>query len=169
MTKSAGGATILLKLGFNFKKEKAEMGNTLNNFRAHLAGRGLRLTNQRRLILQEILSRREHFEPEDLAYKLRSKGVSRTSIYRTLPLLAEAGIIRKTPCDLMKARYECVSENEHHDHLVCNRCGKITEFCDNEIENLQKRVAKKYGFEMTGHRLIISGLCSKCRKQNSGR
>jgi Fur family ferric uptake transcriptional regulator len=124
----------------------------------------MRFTPERRSILKEITSRNGHFEVDDLVLQLRSKGnkVSTASVYRTIPLLIDAGIIIKNPCDQMQARLEPVLGHDHHDHLVCVKCKKIVEFKDDKIEKLQETVAKKHNFLMEGHRLVISGYCPDC-------
>jgi Fur family ferric uptake transcriptional regulator len=140
------------------------MENADKVFKRYLEKHGLRFTQERRLILEEISSISDHFEVEDLVRQFRSGGkkVSTASVYRTIPLLIDAGIIIKNPCDQMQARLEPVFGHEHHDHLVCIRCKKIVEFKDDEIEKLQEAVAKKNGFLMVGHRLVISGYCPDC-------
>ena len=142
------------------------MQSAETQFRTYLKSKGFRFTNERRLILQEIMKLHDHFDPEDLVVKLRKKGtgVSRTSVYRTLPLLVESGIVHKTPCDRMNGHYEHVFGHGHHDHLLCLGCGRIIEFYDNSIEKLQERIVRKENFEMTGHRLVISGFCEDCAK-----
>lgn len=135
-------------------------------FKNYLEENGMRYTQERRLILNEIASLSDHFEVEDLVSHLRSNGkkVSTASVYRTIPLLIDAGIIIKNPCDQMQARLEPVLGFEHHDHLICIKCKKMVEFRDDGIEKLQKTVAEKYGFIMEGHRLVISGYCPGCVK-----
>ncbi len=134
-------------------------------FRDYLKSKGLRLTREREEILKEIMKIHGHFEVEDIYLRLRRKKVkvSQTSIYRTLPLLVESGIVQKTPCDRMKARYEHVLGHRHHDHMVCIKCGRIIEFSNERIERLQEEAGKKYRFEILGHRLVLSGLCEECR------
>jgi Fur family ferric uptake transcriptional regulator len=127
---------------------------------------GMRKTQERELILEEVMQSEGHFEPEEIFFRLHEKGrdVSRTSVYRTIPLLVKAGIVRKTPCDRMKARYERIFGYEHHDHLICIGCGRIIEFHDDAIEEAQTKVAMEHCFEMTGHRLVISGYCEVCQR-----
>lgn len=140
------------------KKAEAE-------FRSFLARKDMRRTAERVAILRDVLRRKTHFEADDVYTSLKRKGkkVSLASVFRTIPLLVEAGFVRKTPCDHMHARYESVYESQHHDHLVCVKCGRVIEFKDDAIEELQERVAKKYRFAMSGHRLILSGLCRECQ------
>jgi len=134
-------------------------------FAKFLKSKGLRFTRERRDILGEVMKIHDHFEVDDIFLRLRKRSIkiSHASIYRTLPLLVESGIVLKTPCDKMNARYEHVVGHKHHDHFVCVNCGRIIEFNDTKIEKLQEENAKKFRFKMLGHRLVISGLCEKCR------
>jgi Fur family ferric uptake transcriptional regulator len=136
-------------------------------FKEFLRARRLRNTRERSVILDEVMRLHTHFEPEDIVMRLRrrGKGISRASVYRTMALLVDAGIVRKTPCDQMPARYEHVLGHNHHDHLVCTGCGRIIEFHDEKIERRQREVARRRGFRMTGHRLVISGYCKACEAQ----
>ena len=132
--------------------------------REYLSSRGLKLTRERKEILKAIMETHSHFEVDDIFIKLRRKKlkISQTSIYRTLPLLVESGIVLKNTCDRMTARYEHVLGHDHHDHMVCVKCGKIIEFQEDNIEELQVKVSKKHKFKILGHRLVIRGLCEKC-------
>ncbi|KPJ61469.1 MAG: hypothetical protein AMJ46_01940 [Latescibacteria bacterium DG_63] len=136
-----------------------------------LKAKGMRNTQERKEILDEVMRLHKHFEPEEIVMRLRRKGkaVSRASVYRTITLLVDAGIVRKTPCDQMKARFEHVLGHEHHDHLVCIQCGRVVEFHDEEIEDRQMKVARKQGFQITGHRLVISGYCRSCQARGKSR
>ena len=133
-------------------------------FRSFLRRKGLRFTPERLSILKEVMASNGHFEADDIFVRLRRKKnrASQTSVFRTLPLLVEAGIVRKTPCDQMEARYEPVFGMDHHDHLICIRCGRIIEFSDEEIERLQEKVAREHQFTLLGHRLVLSGYCDQC-------
>ncbi len=134
-------------------------------FRSYLTSKGLRFTRERKEILAEVMRIHGHFEVEDIFSRLRKKKVdiSRASIYRSLPLFLDSGIVRKTPCDVMSARYEHVLGHEHHDHMICVKCGRVIEFKKDGIEKLQEEAVREHGFKMLGHRLIISGLCKDCR------
>ncbi|MBU0994925.1 MAG: transcriptional repressor [Proteobacteria bacterium] len=140
-------------------------------FKDFLVTRGLRYTQARRKILKEVFSLQNHFEADDIVQKLRSKGekVSIASVYRTIPLLIDAGIIIKNPCEHMNARLEPVFGQQHHDHLICVKCKKIIEFRDNKIEQRQKKVAQQHGFEMEEHRLVIRGYCGDCQQLNENK
>jgi Fur family ferric uptake transcriptional regulator len=132
-------------------------------FRNSLKKKGLRCTPERLAILRQVIAVKGHFEAEDIFIRLRRKKISRASVYRTLSLLVEAGIVRKTPCDFMEARYEPVFGLQHHDHLVCLQCGQIIEFRDHAIETRIEQTARNHRFRLKGHRLILSGYCDKCR------
>lgn len=107
-----------------------------------------------------------HFEIEELIERLRQcqAAVSRASIYRTLSLLISSGLVDKTSFDAAGPCYEIVrGHHDHHDHMVCVKCGKLIEFKQAEIERLQEEVAEEHGFNMRGHRLTIYGVCRNCR------
>jgi Fur family ferric uptake transcriptional regulator len=111
-----------------------------------------------------------HFLPEDLARTLESRGyrVSLTTVYRNMPLLVEAGIVRRTCISEGGAiRYERVLGSEHHDHLICSRCGLKIEFTYPAIDVLQEEVARSHGFELERHHLELIGLCPDCRRDRS--
>lgn len=133
-------------------------------FREYLGGEGLRLTSERITILREVFSRHDHFEAEDIVMGLRGRGtrVSRASVYRTLPLLVECGLLRCVHLGEKHGHYEHTYGHEHHDHMICSRCGRTIEFKDDEIERLQDRVCAAHAFAPDGHRLEISGVCAEC-------
>ena len=120
--------------------------------------KGVRLTDQRKLIAK-IMSESENHPDVDELHKKVSKFDSKISIatvYRTVKLFEEAGIVEKHDFKGNKARYEQAPE-EHHDHLIDINSGEITEFVDEEIEKLQKQVAKKLGYQLVDHRLELYG------------
>ncbi len=135
-------------------------------FREYLTEQGLRFTSERRMILAEVFRRHEHFEAEDIILGLREHGfrVSRASIYRTLPLLVESGLLRSVHSDEKHSHYEHVFGHEHHDHLICTRCGKTVEFKDDGIEQTQNRVCADHGFTPVHHCLEIVGICADCSR-----
>ncbi len=133
-------------------------------FREFLESRALRLTREREAVVDKVMSTRGHFDPEELHYALKDKGakVSRASIYRTIPLLVDAGIIGKVENTDKHAHYELILGREHHDHMLCTRCGKVIEFYSRELERLQDRLCQTEGFKGNSHTLEIKGLCRKC-------
>ncbi len=139
-----------------------------NAFRKFLVSSGLRLTREREAVVDEVVDRRGHFDPEELHYALKGKGgkVSRASVYRTIPLLVDAGIIQKVENTDKHAHYELVLGRLHHDHMLCTRCGKVIEFYSDELERLQERLCKAEGFRGNSHTLEIKGLCRECARGN---
>ena len=124
--------------------------------------KGVKLTDQRRIIAK-IMSESEDHPDVDELYKRVSKIDSKISIatvYRTVKLFEESGILAKHEFKGGKARYEEINES-HHDHLIDIKTGEIIEFVDDEIEKLQKRVAKKYGYELVDHKLELYGIKKK--------
>ena len=136
-------------------------------FRDFLGSRGLKKTREREAVLDEILSFRGHFEPEDLYIRLRKSGskASRASVYRTLHLLVESGLVeRVTRLDKGNV-YEHTFGHSHHDHMVCTSCGAIIEFFSSELEGLQQKVCRQHNFIGTSHILEIQGNCQECEKK----
>ncbi len=130
--------------------------------------KGLKLTDQRKIIVKVLSESKENYgesdHPDvDELYKRVSKVDSKISIatvYRTVKILEEAGILVKHDFKAGKARYEQIRES-HHDHLIDVKTGEIIEFVDDEIEKLQKKVADKYGYELVDHKLELYGIKKK--------
>ena len=130
--------------------------------------KGVKLTDQRKVIAQVISKSKEAYgesdHPDvDELYKRVSKidpKISIATVYRTVKLFEEAGILTKHDFKGGKARYESMIES-HHDHLIDVKTGEIIEFVDNEIENLQKKVAEKYGYTLVDHKLELYGIKKK--------
>lgn len=131
----------------------------------YLKERGLKLTPSRRAIIDEVKSMTGHFDPDELLARLREKKmkVSRASIYRTLPLLRDCGLIEEAIYKDRKTRYERCHAEAHHDHMVCASCGRVIEFFSKDIERLQDEICQVHGFRSQSHTLEIRGLCSSCR------
>ncbi len=143
------------------------MGNdiTKEKFREFIQAKGLKSTRQREIILEEFLRSGSHLSTEDLYLRLRKKNprIGYATVHRTLKLFAECGIAEQRHFGDGQARYEASGHDEHHDHLICNICGKIVEFEDPRIEDLQDEVAEKHGFSIERHRLELYGQCENCR------
>ena len=140
------------------------MLNPEDKFRSYLKEKGLKFTPERETVLREIFSMHRHFDVDSLYLKVRRKDkrLSRATIYRTLPLLVESGLIVETFHCLGKGNYEHIFGHPHHDHMVCIKCNKVIEFRNEKIEKLQEEVCRKYGFKSIEHKLGIKGYCSKC-------
>jgi len=142
------------------------MSSPARGFAEFLGNRGLRLTAQRREILSEVLAMKGHFEAEDLHHQLRKKQsgrVSRASVYRTLPLLVEAGLLREVEFVERHTHYEKSASREEHSHLICTSCRKVIEFRHPSVERALQSVARKHGFEEHSRKVEVTGLCRGCR------
>jgi len=144
---------------------KAIAGRPEEKFAEYLRRKRHRNTRARRELVSHIFSYGGHFTAEELVSDVERHGirVSRATVYRTLTLLVEAGLLRKI-------RFGDADAYEHdygipaHDHLYCTGCGKILEFQVNELDSLLARVARRHRFSISSHRLIVTGLCKDCAK-----
>ena len=125
--------------------------------------KGVRLTDQRRLVAKVMSESEDHPDVDELHKRVHEHDskISIATVYRTVKLFEEAGIVAKHDFKGNKARYEEIPR-EHHDHLIDVNTGEITEFVDEEIEKLQKKVAEKLGYKLVDHRLELYG--SKIKK-----
>jgi len=133
-------------------------------FQNFALSKGLKSTKQRDTILDCFLSCDQHLSTEELYLKLKESmpGIGFATVYRTLKLFAESGIAREIQFGDGQTRYEHLHAGEHHDHLVCTRCGAIMEFENETIEKLQAEVASNHGFTIINHKLELYGICAKC-------
>ena len=126
--------------------------------------KGVKLTEQRKIIAKVLSSSKDHPDVDELYKRVLNidPKISIATVYRTIKLFAEEGIITKHGFKGgEKARYEELSES-HHDHLIDIKTGEIIEFVDDEIEKLQKKIAEKFGYDLVDHKLELY-----CRKKNS--
>ena len=137
----------------------------------YLQSRGKRVTQQRKIIVEQVFARHEHFDADDLLAQLRElvgpKKVSRPTVYRTLTELVEAGLLRKMTLG-GRSVYEHDYGYPQHDHLHCRKCDKLIEFSSDEMKGIREAVGREHQFRVTGHRLIINGICSDCTKARRG-
>ncbi len=126
--------------------------------------KGLRLTDQRRTIASVLEAAKDHPDVEELYARASAEDprISLATVYRTVKLFEEAGILEKLEFGDGRARYED-AERDHHDHLIDIQSGEVIEFVDAEIEALQERIARKLGYELRGHRLELYGVPLKRR------
>jgi len=151
----------------NYSLGRVEVAlSPLKRFEEYLQSRSMRLTQQRRLILDHVFSRHEHFDADALIEQMPSSGeeghVSRPTVYRTLNEFVDAGLLRKFQLG-GRAVYEHDYGYPQHDHLHCNECGKLIEFTSEDLMEIRATVAREHRFYVTGHRLIIAGICEDCR------
>jgi len=114
---------------------------------------GLRFTEQRKFIWDEITSSDDHREAEDIFLSLRKKNinVSRATVYRTIDVLVKNNLVRKLDIGDAPSKYENKIDSHHHDHMICLETGDIIEFYNEELENLQDEIAKKHGYKVIRH------------------
>lgn len=128
--------------------------------------KGLRMTGQRRTIASVLQASDDHPDVEELYARASAAdaGISIATVYRTVKLFEEAGILDKLEFGDGRARYED-AEREHHDHLIDMQSGEVIEFVDPEIEELQERIAARLGYTLKGHKLELYGVPTKPKAQ----
>lgn len=134
--------------------------------RSYLKRKGLRSTRQREVILEAFLREPGHVSVEELYDRLRREDASigHATVYRSMNLFVDAEIAKERRFHEGRVRYEPGMDVDHHDHLVCLRCGDIQEFEDPTIEQIQEEVAGRRGFRVRYHRLELYGLCPRCQE-----
>ncbi len=152
------------------------MNDTSGNQTSELKNAGLKATAARLRILEffqklaeEDNGERRHISAEDLYKELVNSGVDigLATVYRVLSQFEQAGLIVRHHFGADRAKYE-LEEGGHHDHLVCLQCGKVVEFVAPAIEKEQAAIAKRYGYELSDHTMVLYGLCGDCRKKSAG-
>jgi Fur family ferric uptake transcriptional regulator len=144
-------------LGYTRRDAKAEIGMS-ETILERCAARGLRITEQRRTVVAVLSESDDHPDVEELYRRSsgRDPNISLATVYRTVKLLEEQGILERLDFGDGRARYED-AERDHHDHLIDMNSGEVIEFVDREIEALQRRVAERLGYELIGHKLELYG------------
>ena len=134
---------------------------------AWIAERGLKATRQRDVIVDAFFSEPGHLSVEELVEKARRRdpSIGAATVYRTMKILAEAGLASVRHFEGGQTRYEAALDRHHHDHLICTSCHNIFEFENERIEELQESVAAEHGFTVTHHKLELYGLCKNCRQR----
>ncbi|HXQ21929.1 MAG TPA: transcriptional repressor [Candidatus Acidoferrales bacterium] len=138
-------------------------------FKEHLRRQGLKSTAQRDDIAHVFFASHRHISVEELYNEVKriNPRIGYATVYRTVKLLTECGLAVERHFRDGEARYESQAEGRHHDHLICERCGKIVEFEEDRIEALQAEVARRLGFRFTGHKMELYGLCRECQRARS--
>src|SRR5271154_1854609 len=136
-------------------------------FMDFLALKNLRVTSQRQAIVDTVFSTDQHFTAEQLLEwsRQRDKSVSRATVYRTLPLLTESGLVREMDFGKDYKFYDPnYAEHPNHNHIICNDCEKIVEFESDKIERLEGEITRRLGFSIKTQRLQITGSCEELKK-----
>ncbi|HVM98031.1 MAG TPA: transcriptional repressor [Candidatus Acidoferrales bacterium] len=135
-------------------------------FKEHLRREGHKSTAQRDDIAHVFFASKRHISVEELyqAVKQVNPRIGYATVYRTMKLLTECGLAVERHFRDGEARYEG-TEGQHHDHLICEHCGKIVEFEEPRIESLQSEIARRLGFVFTGHKMELYGVCADCQRR----
>jgi Fur family transcriptional regulator, ferric uptake regulator len=139
-------------------------------FMDFLTGKNLRLTAQRRTIIDTAFGTSQHFTAEQLLAwsRRRDKSVSRATVYRTLPLLTESGLVREMDFGKDYKFYDPnYAEHPHHNHIICEDCEQIVEFESERLEQLESEITHRLGFTVQSHRLQISAHCEELKQRGS--
>jgi Fur family ferric uptake transcriptional regulator len=139
--------------------------------RRRLHAAGLKCTPQRREIFDEIVRIGGHFSAEDLVERFRSRRgkratqpvISRATVYRTLSILVQCGLVREVLFTENHTHYEAAYSRTHHEHMICTKCGRAIEFDDSDLERALHKAARAAGFSPVSHTIEVYGLCDRCR------
>lgn len=153
---------IIDKRGMNIA-----LSEILKRLDDHLKSEHLKSSNQREEILKVFYNSGKHLTAEELYNTCRGSipNLGIATIYRAIKLFCSIGICKEIIVENGTARYEISDDNNHHDHLICSKCGIFVEIVSPEIEKLQKKISDSYGFELVNHRLNLYGICPGCRKK----
>lgn len=130
----------------------------------YLTRHGLRLTRQRQIIAEAFFESEGHPNIDELYERVRrlDARIGQATVYRTLKLLVDSGLAASSRFGGAATRYEAADADDHHDHLICTRCGRIIEFRNDAVERLQEEIAASHDFVMLDHKMEIYGICSSC-------
>ena len=142
------------------------MKKEIEILREYIESKGLRNTPQREMVLKVFLSTERHLSVAELhkIVKKKDRSLGYTTVYRTMRLLSECGLGAEIDFGDGVQRFEHKYGHEHHDHLICTKCGRFIEAVKPEIEKMQEALAGEEGFTIIRHKLQIFGICRKCKK-----
>lgn len=140
-------------------------------FEQFVARKGLRHTEQREKVLDVFLATERHVTVQELYDLVRNKhkGIGYATVARTMKLICESGLCRQVDFGDGALRYEHKYDHEHHDHLICAKCGKFEEIYSPKLEKIQRELVKKHGYVQESHKLDIFGLCPECANGDTRR
>ncbi|MBU0720991.1 transcriptional repressor [bacterium] len=152
----------------DFNDKTVEYDQLLHDFKSLLKRNNLKFTIQREVILETLYNSDEHLAPEALHHLIQDKypdlNTGIATVYRTLALLEDSSMVTSLSFGAQGKKYE-LGAKEHHDHLICTKCGSIAEFVDEKIEERQHKIAEELGFEMSDHSMQIYGICKDCQNK----
>ena len=147
--------------------DKVEYKEILNRFKTLIKDNGMKYTKQREVILETLFFSKNHFTPESLYLLVKENypklNIGIATVYRTLNFLEESELATSISFGMHGKKYE-FGGKEHHDHLICKRCGEIIEFLDDVIEKRQDDIAKEHNYKIESHSMQIFGICPKCQE-----
>lgn len=148
-----------------------DASGALTAFTAFLRDRSLPVTPQRLAIADVVLSADRHLSAEDVARAVRARGAraGTATVYRTLDVLLESGLVVERDFGEGFRRFEPARDAPHHEHLVCSSCGRVVEFRDERLERMTTLHAEAHGFARQRHRLVIHGVCGDCQRGRTRR
>lgn len=144
---------------------RGEGATLLERFRRYLRDHRQPLTRPRDLVAQLVFFAEEHLSVEEIRRRLKERGeaVGLATIYRTLDLLVESGLVRAHDFGQGFRRYEPMPAQAHHEHLICEHCGRVEEFANERLERMLPVIADEHGFQHRRHRVEVYGICRSCR------
>jgi Fur family ferric uptake transcriptional regulator len=150
--------------------DKAEGAALLERFRQYLREHHQPITKQRDLVAQVVFLAEDHLSVEGIQRELKQRGepVGTATVYRTLDLLVESGLVRAQEFGEGFRRYEAMAGPSDHEHLICQLCGRVVEFANERLERMLPVLADEHGFQHRRHKVEIYGVCRNCRQRELG-
>jgi len=138
-------------------------------FRRYCKANGMRFTPERQVIIEEAYRKDAHFDIESLFARIHQRHpnlkLAKASVYRTIPHLVQAGLVRESYLDSGRVCYEHILGHTHHDHMKCLRCGKVREFCDSKIDEAEQKISRGENFKVVRHMHVLFGYCAACQEK----